>query len=31
MTSDFSWDVSAGVYEDVYKWAVETRQQSFGD
>lgn len=30
MTSDFGWGVSAGVYEDVYTWAVDARRKSFG-
>lgn len=29
MTSDFSWDVSAGVYEDIYGWAIDSRKAAF--
>jgi starch synthase len=29
MTADFSWDVSAGVYENVYRWAMDARRSSF--
>ncbi|ADE54149.1 glycogen synthase GlgA [Coraliomargarita akajimensis] len=30
MRKDFSWDVSARVYEDVYGWAIDARQAAFG-
>jgi starch synthase len=26
MTSDFSWNVSVGVYEDIYEWAINSRR-----
>ncbi|MFT4902067.1 MAG: starch synthase [Lentimonas sp.] len=29
MAQDFSWDVSASVYEAVYHWAIELRQAAF--
>ncbi len=29
MRQDFSWDVSAGVYESVYEWAVKERLAGF--
>jgi starch synthase len=31
MLSDFSWDVSAGTYEEIYGWAVDARNAAFGD
>jgi starch synthase len=31
MRGDFSWEVSAGVYEDIYGWAIDARNAAFGD
>ena len=31
MLRDFSWEVSAGIYESLYGWAIETRGNAFGD
>jgi starch synthase len=29
MTSDFSWDNSAGIYESIYTWAVDARRAAY--
>ena len=29
MLRDFTWEVSAGAYEDIYGWAIETRTAAF--
>lgn len=31
MRADFSWDVSAQTYENVYGWAVDARRSAFGE
>ncbi len=31
MLGDFSWEVSAGAYEDIYGWAIDARNAAYGD